>query len=146
MTAISTDTVLRKILKRDRVIAVVGLSDKPYRPSHEVAGYMQRNGYRIVPVNPLLAGTKVLGETVHASLADARAALAAEGAEIGMVDVFRKSADVPPVVDAAIEIGARSVWLQLGVVHDAAVAKARAAGLDVVVDRCVKIEHRRLID
>ncbi|MDN7675787.1 CoA-binding protein [Burkholderia oklahomensis] len=145
MTAISTDAALRKILKRDRVIAVVGLSDKPHRPSHEVAAHMQRNGYRIVPVNPLLAGTKVLGETVHASLDDACAALAAEGAEIGMVDVFRKPADVPPVVDAAIEIRARSVWLQLGVVHDAAAAKARAAGLDVVVDRCVKIEHRRLI-
>ncbi|WP_231752063.1 CoA-binding protein [Burkholderia sp. MSMB1498] len=102
---------------------------------------MQQNGNRIVPVNSLLAATTVRGEPVHASLADARAA---QGVEIGMVGVFRKSADVPPVADAAIEIAARSVWLQLGVVHGADAGKARAAGLDFVADRCVKIEHRRL--
>ncbi|WP_323119323.1 CoA-binding protein [Burkholderia alba] len=139
-----TDTSLRRILQRDKVIAVVGLSDRPSRPSHEVAAYLQRHGYRIVPVNPRLAGETVLGETVHASLADAQAALASEGAAIGMVDVFRKSADVPSVVADAIAIGARSLWLQLDVRHDAAAAQAEAAGLDVVTDRCVKIEHRRL--
>ncbi|AOJ70574.1 CoA-binding protein [Burkholderia sp. MSMB2042] len=144
MTAISTDEVLRKILKRDCVIAVVGLSDKRYRPSYEAAAYMQQNGNRIVPLNSLLAATTVRGEPVHASLADARAALAAQGVEIGMVGVFRKSADLPPVADAAIKIAARSVWLQLGVVHGADAGKARAAGLDFVADRCVKIEHRRL--
>ncbi|WP_038799411.1 CoA-binding protein [Burkholderia pseudomallei] len=98
---------------------------------------------RIVPVNPLLAGAALLGERVHPSLADARAALAADGIEIDMIDVFRKPEEVPAVVDAAIAIGARSLWLQPGVVHDEAAAKARTAGLDVVVGRCVKIEHRR---
>lgn len=87
------DAIIRKILKRDRVIAVVGLSDKPHRASHGVAEYMQRAGYRIVPVNPMLDGQRVLGERCYASLTDAAAALARDGAAIGMVDVFRKSSE-----------------------------------------------------
>lgn len=138
------DAIIRKILKRDRVIAVVGLSDKPHRASHGVAEYMQRAGYRIVPVNPMLDGQRVLGERCYASLTDAAAALARDGAAIGMVDVFRKSSEVSAVADDAIAIGARALWLQLGVIDEAAAARARAAGLDVVIDRCVLVEHRRL--
>jgi uncharacterized protein len=138
------DAIIRKILKRDRVIAVVGLSDKPHRASHGVAEYMQRAGYRIVPVNPMLDGKRVLGERCHPSLTAAAAALAREGAAIAMVDVFRKSSEVAAVADEAIAIGAASLWLQLDVIDEAAAARARAAGLDVVMDRCLKIEHRRL--
>lgn len=138
------DAIIRKILKRDRVIAVVGLSDKPHRASHGVAEYMQRAGYRIVPVNPMLDGQRVLGERCYASLTDVAAALARDGAAIGMVDVFRKSSEVSAVADDAIAIGARALWLQLGVIDEAAAARARAAGLDVVMDRCVLVEHRRL--
>ncbi len=140
------DSIIRKILKRDRVIAVVGLSDKPERPSHGVAETMQQAGYRIVPVNPMLDGRRVLGERCYASLPAAAAALARDGAAIHMVDVFRKSSEVSAVADDAIAIGARSLWLQLGVIDEAAAARARAAGLDVVMDRCVLIEHRRLGD
>lgn len=144
MTEMRSDVLLRKVLIRDRVIAVVGLSDRPDRPSYRVAAYMQRRGYRIVPVNPRLAGRQVLGETVYASLAEAQQALRAQGSAIGMVDVFRRAADVPPVIEEAIAAGARSVWLQLGIRHDEALARAAAAGLDTVQDLCLKIEHARL--
>ncbi|MBN3788701.1 CoA-binding protein [Burkholderia sp. Ac-20353] len=140
----SDDSIIRKILKRDRIIAIVGLSDKPYRPSHGVAEYMQQAGYRIVPVNPMLDGQRVLGERCYASLPAAAAALARDGVAIGMVDVFRKSSEVAAVADDAIAIGARSLWLQLGVIDEAAAARARAAGLDVVMDHCALVEHRRL--
>ncbi|MDF3834463.1 CoA-binding protein [Cupriavidus basilensis] len=126
-----------------KTVAVVGLSDRPDRASHEVAAFLQRRGYRIVPVNPRHAGERILGETCHASLADAAAELAGTGQGIEWVDVFRRAADVPPVVEDAIAIGARGVWLQLGIVSDEAVARASAAGMLAVQDRCSKIELMR---
>jgi len=124
------------------VIAVVGLSHRPERASFDVAAYMQDAGYRIVAVNPMYAGQTILGEHCHASLPEAAAALAADGQRISIVDCFRKSADIPPVVEAAIAIGADCVWMQLDIVHEAAAARARAAGLTVIMDKCIKIEHR----
>jgi predicted CoA-binding protein len=140
-----SDGALRQILQSCRTLAVVGLSPKADRPSHEVSHYMQARGYRIVPVNPAAAGGTILGERVHASLREADAAVRAAGGRIDLVDVFRKSEDVPPIADEAIAIGARVLWLQLGVVNDAALARARAAGLAAVQDRCLKIEYARLI-
>ncbi|QHE95152.1 CoA-binding protein [Pandoraea fibrosis] len=136
---------LGKILARDRVIGVVGLSPRPDRPSYTTSRYMQQQGYRIVPVNPQAAdsGEKILGETVYASLTDAAEALRAEGVRIQMVDCFRRSGDIPPIAEEAIAIGAHSLWMQLGIENDEAAAVALAAGLDVVMDRCVKIEHQR---
>ncbi|UXC36122.1 CoA-binding protein [Cupriavidus gilardii] len=126
-----------------RTVAVVGLSDKPERASHEVAAFLQRHGHRIVPVNPNHAGDSILGERCHASLQDAARALAVEGARIDWVDIFRRSPDVPTVVNDAIAIGARGVWLQLGIVNDAAVVRAKNADLMAVQDRCSKIESMR---
>jgi len=123
----------REILDAARVIAIVGLSDKPDRDSHGVARYLQRAGYRIVPVNP--AVREVLGEMSYADLRDIPFA-------VDVVDIFRKPEAVPEIVDAAIAVGAKAVWMQLGVVHEAAAAKARAAGLAVVMDRCIAVEHR----
>ncbi|APD11442.1 CoA-binding protein [Pandoraea vervacti] len=141
------DTIERlgRILSRDRVIAVVGLSPRPERPSFTTSRYMQQHGYRIVPINPQAtdSGETILGETVYASLTEAADALRAEGVRIQMVDCFRRSADIPPVADEAVAIGATSLWMQLGIENDDAAAVALAAGLDVVMDRCVKIEHQR---
>jgi predicted CoA-binding protein len=123
------------------VIAVAGLSVKPNRPSHEVAQYMQSHGYRIIPVNPTYAGTYILGELCYESLSEAAAALEAEDRRIGIVDCFRKSSEVGAIVDEAIELGVRCVWMQLGVIDDAAASRARAAGITVIMDRCIKIEH-----
>lgn len=138
--------ILKRILDRDRVIAVVGLSAHAYRPSHSVAVYMQNHGYRIVPVNPAYANDTagVLGQRCYASLADAAKALAQEGAAIEMVDVFRRPERAADVAEQAIAIGAKSLWLQVGVVNDEAAARARAAGLDVAMNVCVKVEHERL--
>ncbi len=127
-----------------KTVAVVGLSDHPDRASHEVATFLQRHGYRIVPVNPRHAGERILGETCHASLADAAAVLAESWQRIEWVDIFRRAADVPPVVEDAIAIGARGVWFQLGIVNDVAFGRASAAGLLAVQDRCSKIELMRL--
>ena len=129
-------TTIEEILATSRVIAVVGLSDQPERPSHSVARYLQGQGYRIVPVNPKLTGP-VSGEEPYSSLD-------AVPEQVDLVDIFRRSIDVPPVVDAAIRVGARAVWMQLGIVHEEAARKAEAAGLQVVTDRCTAIEHRRL--
>jgi predicted CoA-binding protein len=128
---------LRRILKTCRTIAVVGLSAEWHRPSYFAAKYMQQHGYRIVPVNPRYAGGEVLGEPCYARLEDIPLA-------VDMVDVFRRPADVPPIAASAIAIGAKCLWQQLGVANAEADAAARAAGLDSVVDRCVKIEHARL--
>jgi uncharacterized protein len=133
--------IIADILKNCRTIAVVGLSINPSRDSHEVAAYLQRHGYRIVPVNPTYAGQTILGELCHATLADAAAALKKDNIHIDVVDCFRKSEAIEPIVDDAISIGARHVWMQLGVVNEAAAQKARAAGLGVVMNRCIKIEH-----
>jgi predicted CoA-binding protein len=132
---------ITKLLAESRVIAVVGLSPNPDRPSHEVAEYLQRHGYRVIPVNPAAAGTRILGEHCYATLTLAAAALAEQQMHINLVDVFRKSELVEPIADEAIAIRANGLWLQLGVVNQAAIDKARAAGLTVVADRCTKIEH-----
>ena len=128
-------STLRRILRDWRTIAVVGLSAEWHRPSHFAAKYMQQHGYRIIPVNPRYA--EVLGERCYASL---------EAIEepVHMVDVFRRTEDVLPIARQAIAIGARCLWQQIGVVNRDAAELARAAGLDTVMDRCVKIEHARL--
>lgn len=138
----STISTLRRVLGANRTIAVVGLSPQWHRPSFFAAKYMQAHGYRIVPVNP--GAEMILGETCHPSVTAAAEALARDGRKIDMVDCFRRSEDIPPIADEAIAIGAKCLWLQLGVSHEDAEARALAAGLDVVVNRCVKIEHARL--
>ena len=141
-----TISTLRDVLTRCRTLAVVGLSPQWHRPSYFAAKYMQAHGYRIVPVNPLVAreGGTILGERAYAALREADAAVRAEGGRIDMVDCFRKSEDIPPLADDAVAIGARCLWLQLGVFNDAAAERAEAAGLQVIQNRCVKIEHARL--
>jgi uncharacterized protein len=126
------------ILQHCRTIAVVGLSPQPQRDSHDVARYLQAHGYRIIPVNP--NATEVLGEKSYATLREA-----AQHEAIDLVDCFRNSADIPPIVDDAIAIGAKAVWMQLGISHAAAASKAEAAGLVVVQDRCIKLDHRALL-
>lgn len=126
------------ILRHCRTVAVVGLSPRPERDSHRVAAYMQAQGWRIVPVNPNATG-RILGEQVYASLSEA-----AQHERIELVNCFRNSEDIPPVVDEAIAVGAQAVWMQLGVEHEGAAARARAAGLRVVQNRCLKIDHAAL--
>ena len=126
---------LRRILRDNRVIAVVGLSADWFRPSYFAAKYMLEHGYRVIPVNPKY--DEILGQKCYKSLRDIRE-------KVDLVDVFRKTQDVMPIAEEAIAIGARVLWQQLGVKNEAAAAKARAAGLDTVMDRCVKIEHGRL--
>ena len=128
-------TALRRILQQCRTIAVVGLSAEWHRPSYFAASYLQGKGYRIVPVNPKYPS--ILGETSFARLEDIPF-------KVDMVDVFRKPADVLPIAHSAVAIGARCLWQQLGVLNTEADAVARTAGLDSVMDRCVKIEHARL--
>lgn len=130
-----TDYELKSIFASSKTIAVVGLSDKPERDSYRVAEYLQAHGYRIIPVNPAVA--EVLGEPSYASVAEIPG-------PVDVVDIFRKPDAVGPIVQEAISTGARVVWMQLGVVNEPAAAAARAAGLQVVMDRCMKIEHRRL--
>ena len=125
------------ILQHCKTIAVVGLSPKPHRASFGVARYMQAQGYRIIPVHPL--ATEVLGEKAHASLTEA-----VRHERIDLVDVFRDSEDVPPVAEEAAAIGAKALWLQLGIRHEAALAQAQAAGLVAVQDRCLMVDHRAL--
>ena len=137
MTAITSAERMPYILTHCRTIAVVGLSPKPHRASFDVARYMQACGYRIIPVNPNV--TEVLGEKAYASLTEA-----AQHESIDLVNCFRNSEDIPPIVDDAIAIGAKAVWMQLGITHPAAAAKAEAAGLLVVQDHCLKIDHRVL--
>jgi len=126
--------MIHDLLRKSRVIAVVGLSCKKFRPSYGVAEYMQREGYRIIPVNP--NETEVLGEKAYARLEDVPE-------HIDIVDIFRRSEFVPPIVEDAIRVGASAVWMQEGVVHEQAAEKARSAGLGVVMDRCILKEHSR---
>jgi hypothetical protein len=128
-------TPIADILRDAKTIAVVGLSGRRFRPSYGVSEYMQSAGYRIIPVNP--AETAVLGEKAYASLDDV-------SEPIDIVSVFRRSEFVPDIVDAAIRKGARAIWMQEGVEHREAAAKAIAAGLSVVMDRCILKEHRKL--
>lgn len=126
---------LRRILNEYRTVAMVGLSASWHRPSNFAAKYLLDHGYRVIPVNP--AYDEVLGQKCYPSLADIPE-------QVDVVDVFRKPEDVPPLVDQAIAIGARCLWLQIGVIHHEAAARAEAAGLEVVMDRCMKIEYARL--
>ena len=128
---------IEEILTRSKVIAVVGLSDREERPSHSVAKYLQSQGYRIIPVNPRLEGP-VLGEQPYPDLESVPE-------HVDLVDIFRRAADVPPVVESAIVVGASAVWMQLGIIHEEAAERAREAGLDVVMDHCTSIEHRLLV-
>lgn len=137
MTSRASDAEIREILEGARVIAVVGASDRPDRDSHVVMARLLERGYRVIPVNPNLAGKSVLGQRAVARLEDI-----AEGIDI--VDIFRRPVDVPPVVASAIAVKAKAIWMQLGIVHEEAAAAARAAGLKVVMDRCIKIEVLRL--
>jgi predicted CoA-binding protein len=134
----SEDRAIRHILASCKTIAVVGLSPKPHRASFDVSRYMQAHGWRIVPINPaaVASGATILGEKVYATLLEA-----AQHEKIDLVNVFRNSEDVPPVVDEAIAIGAQAVWLQLGIVNDPAVEKAQSAGLNVIQDKCLMVEH-----
>ena len=128
----SADT--REILKEFRTFAVVGLSPRPHRDSHIVARFLQEHGYRVIPVNP--GAESILGEKCYGSLRDIPE-------KVEVVDVFRRSDAVPPLVEEAVAIGAKVIWMQLGVVHEEAAERARRAGLLVVMDRCPVIEYRR---
>lgn len=123
-----------ELLSNSKTIAVVGLSSDPFRPSYGVSEYMQQAGYRIIPVNP--KETEVLGEKAYAKLSDIPF-------PVDIVNIFRRPVDVPPVVADAIAMGAKSVWMQSGIVHEEAARQAEAAGLTVVMDHCIMIEHRR---
>lgn len=127
---------IRRLLMDSKRIAVVGLSDKPERDSHMVARYLQNHGYEIIPINP--AVKEVLGAKAYASLKDVPGA-------IDIVDIFRKPEAVPQIVDEAIEVKAKAIWMQLGVTHNAAADKAERAGLEVVQSKCIKVEHARLL-
>ncbi|MGL4237973.1 CoA-binding protein [Tabrizicola sp.] len=130
------DAEIRDILTSVKTIALVGWSPKPDRPSHRVAAFLKARGYRVIPVNPGQAGQVALGETVVASLAEA--------GPVDMVDIFRRSEEAGAVADEAVALGAKVVWMQLGVVDEAAAERARAAGVQVVMDRCPAIEIPRL--
>jgi len=132
-----SDDYILDILKNNRIVAMVGASPNWVRPSYFAMKYLQSKGYRVIPVNPAAAGEEILGEKAYASLSDIPV-------KIDIVDIFRKSDAVPPIVDEAIAIGAKVVWMQLGVRHEGAAAKAEAAGLRVVMNRCMKIEFGRL--
>ena len=131
----SPDEKLRQILSASRTIAVVGLSVKPDRPANTIPVYLQQQGYRIIPVNPTL--TEALGEKAYASLRDIPV-------PVDVVDIFRRAEDVPPIVEDAIAIGAKVVWMQSGIINEAAAAQAEAAGLQVVMDACMGETHRAL--
>jgi predicted CoA-binding protein len=132
-----TDQYLKGILAEVKTIAMVGASSTWNRPSQFAMKYLQSKGYRVIPVNPAAAGQEILGETVYAALKDVPV-------KVDMVDIFRNAAAAGPLVDEAIAIGAKVVWMQLGVRNDEAAARAEAAGLDVVMNRCPKIEWSRL--
>lgn len=136
MSLLTTGAEIASLLGRVKRIALVGASDNPARPAHGVMVYLLQKGFAVVPVNPGLVGQDLLGQRVVASITDA--------GSVDMVDVFRNADAVPGIVEEAIAAAVPALWLQLGVVHDAAAAQAAAAGIDVVMDRCPKIEMRRL--
>jgi predicted CoA-binding protein len=134
---LTADTDLRDLLTPAKTIALVGASDRPDRASHEVMAALQAHGFRVLPVNPALTGEHILGEYVWNNLGDI-------GVPIDIVDIFRRSDAVGPIVEDAIKVGAKAVWMQLGVINTEAAARAESAGLKVVMDHCPKIELRRL--
>lgn len=142
MTIRPSDELLRKILTETKTIALVGASNKPHRPSNGVMRFLQSRGYRVIPVNPGLAGQTLNGELVYASLKDIPQD---KVGRIDMVDIFRNSEEAAKPALEAIGIGARFVWMQLGVVNEPAAAKVRDAGLDIVMDHCPAIEYPRLM-
>jgi len=129
-----------QLLSAARTVAVVGLSNRPDRASHQVASYLQQHGHRIIPINPTYAGESILGEHCYATLTQA----SKEHGVIDIVDCFRKPQDILPVAEEAAAIGARCLWMQLGIVNEDAARLAQKAGMMVVMDRCLKIEHRAL--
>ncbi len=134
-----SDLILRDIFKQTRVIALVGASLKPDRASHRVGAFLVERGYRVIPINPGHAGKMLWGETIRSSLADCPK-------DVGMVDIFRKSSDVPPVVEAALAHlpNLQVIWMQLGITHEGAADLGRGAGKTVIMDRCPKIDYPRL--
>ena len=134
---LTTDADIRDLLAASRTVALVGISDRPERASNHVMAAMQDHGFRVIPVNPMITGEHIHGEYVWRELSQL-------GDRIDIVDIFRKSSEAGAVVDAAIAIGAKAVWLQLGVIDEDAAARAEAAGLKVVMDRCIKVELVRL--
>ena len=132
------DEELKQILKSSKTVAVVGISPKEDRPSFRVAAYLQSKGYRIIPVRP--DGDMILGEKIYRTLMEIP-----EGIEIDVVDIFRKSEEVPPIVEEAIRRGVKIVWMQEGVIHQEAAEKAQNAGLKVVMNRCIKKEHEKFL-
>ena len=128
--------IIRKILKDSKTIAVVGLSPKPHRPSHRVASYLMEVGYSIIPVNP--GQDIILGQTCYPNLR-------AIPGPVDLVDIFRRQEEILPIVDDAIDIGARFIWMQEGIVNEEAATKAETAGLEVIMDRCTKIDHLNLL-
>nr|WP_294810096.1 CoA-binding protein [uncultured Sphingomonas sp.] len=134
---LTRDEDIRQLLEETRTIAMIGASDRPDRPSYGVMAYLQSRGYRVIPVNPQITGEHIHGEFVFRDLAQI-------GEPIDMVDIFRRSIAAGEAVDEAIAAGAKSVWLQIGVINEEAAARAEAAGLKVVMDRCPKIEIPRL--
>ncbi|CUJ86177.1 CoA binding domain protein [Ruegeria denitrificans] len=134
-----SDEHLKEILQRTKVVAVVGVSMNPVRPSYYVARYLSLKGYTVIPVNPGHAGKELFGQTVRASLSEI-------SEPVDMVDIFRRPESVPPIVDEALDAfpSLRTVWMQIGVVNEDAAAKAQARGVDVVMNHCPKIEYQRL--
>lgn len=129
--------LIQKIIRQSKTIAVVGLSSKPHKAGYYVPAYLQRAGYRIIPVNPNL--DDALDEVAYPDLVSI-------GKTVDLVQIFRRPEDVTPIVDQAIAIGAKAIWMQLGIVNEAAAEKARKAGIDVVMDACMMVEHRHLVD
>jgi predicted CoA-binding protein len=136
-----SEDLINHLLNASKTIAIVGISNKPERDSYKVAAYLQQHGYKILAVNPLQAGNTILGELCYPSL---EAAQQASGLHIDIVDCFRKSEDIPAIVAEAIAVKAGAIWMQLSIVNESAESKAQTAGLEVVMDRCTKIEHKRL--
>ena len=132
------DQEIKEVLRSSKTVAVIGISPKEDRPSYGVASYLKSKGYRIIPVRP--DGDEILGEKVYHSLTEIPREI-----EIDVVDIFRKSEDVPPVVEEAIHRGAKVIWMQEGIINQEACTKAEKAGLKVVMDRCTKKEHQRLL-
>ncbi|MDR7435682.1 MAG: CoA-binding protein [Armatimonadota bacterium] len=130
------DEEIRRVLEMAKVIAVVGLSPNPSRPSHDVASYLKKHGYRIIPVNPHAA--EILGERSYPDLREVPE-------PVDIVNIFRRPEFVPSIVESAIAIGAKAIWMQLGIVHEEAAARAREAGILVVMDRCIKVEHQKYL-